>query len=419
MGGAQNESKEEATQAAAHGKATASVIGIKAMGTRFNALMTIQIPLQQKRARFGANYPFGSSGVSCFGSNAQPTAITGPAPAPTAFGSAPVAPAFGSAPVAAHGGSFGFSTAASPALAPLGTARAARVSRGGEVLGDFIIAKNKKPKRDSGQHITVTIVLYNTVVGGVPSGLDVKAAIDDMEKLYSACSWSGNLADNEAAFMKSKLTSATAADIAEKIAPQPSTGTRLVQNNAVFPTSTPVSVFKQPTAESVDDLINKSIPKLSKASQLVASLGSGASSKEAESLLTECFHSFRLANDKCLETEGAPSALALYNMACVLSLALELQMIVSGSHSLQAMVDSFGSVAVSMLQSNFVAPGLPPHPLPSTATLQDTINKRAIACDRCLKAAVAVGYNDFNHLRADRDLRSYLASMDTTWFPSS
>merc|ERR1719171_2466167 len=48
VGGAQQESKEEALAAAARGKATAAVIGTRAMGTRFNVLMTIQVPLVQQ-----------------------------------------------------------------------------------------------------------------------------------------------------------------------------------------------------------------------------------------------------------------------------------------------------------------------------------------------------------------------------------
>merc|ERR1712048_437454 len=48
VGGAQKETAEERADALARGKATSSVIGTLAMGTRFNVLMTIQIPLQQK-----------------------------------------------------------------------------------------------------------------------------------------------------------------------------------------------------------------------------------------------------------------------------------------------------------------------------------------------------------------------------------
>merc|ERR1719229_110590 len=49
VGGAQAETKEEKEDAIKRGKATSSVIGVKAMGTRFNVLMTIQIPLEQQK----------------------------------------------------------------------------------------------------------------------------------------------------------------------------------------------------------------------------------------------------------------------------------------------------------------------------------------------------------------------------------
>merc|ERR1711939_192791 len=48
VGGAQRESEAERQDALSRGKATAAVIGTRAMGTRFNVLMTVQIPLQQK-----------------------------------------------------------------------------------------------------------------------------------------------------------------------------------------------------------------------------------------------------------------------------------------------------------------------------------------------------------------------------------
>jgi len=51
VGGSQNESKQERDDAVARGKATASVIGVAGMGTRFNVLMTIQIPLEQKKKK--------------------------------------------------------------------------------------------------------------------------------------------------------------------------------------------------------------------------------------------------------------------------------------------------------------------------------------------------------------------------------
>lgn len=54
--------------------------------------------------------------------------------------------------------------------------------------------------------MTVTCVLYNTVVGGVPNEDDVLAAVTDMEKLYAACTESGRLADAAFDFTKADLT---------------------------------------------------------------------------------------------------------------------------------------------------------------------------------------------------------------------
>merc|ERR1711904_270899 len=49
VGGPQVETDEERANAAARGKATASVIGVRAMGTRFNVLMNIQVTLAQAK----------------------------------------------------------------------------------------------------------------------------------------------------------------------------------------------------------------------------------------------------------------------------------------------------------------------------------------------------------------------------------
>jgi len=49
VGGPQEETAKQRTAAMKRGKATASVIGTRAMGKRFNVLMTVQVPLKQKR----------------------------------------------------------------------------------------------------------------------------------------------------------------------------------------------------------------------------------------------------------------------------------------------------------------------------------------------------------------------------------
>merc|ERR1719421_1460114 len=96
-----------------------------------------------------------------------------------------------------------------------GTANAARVSRGSQ-FDAWDGLSLKAPKRDARQHATVTVVIYNTVAGGVPGVEDVLAAIEDMDALYAACGWTGALASDGAAFMKSELTVNNVLDIASK-----------------------------------------------------------------------------------------------------------------------------------------------------------------------------------------------------------
>lgn len=101
-----------------------------------------------------------------------------------------------------------------------GKSTAARVSRGSEV-DTWKGLTVQEPQRNEAEHITVTVVIYNTVAGGVPSEDDVAAAVSDMEELYSKCAWNGRLAEEGADFMKAELTVADAAKISNKIATQP------------------------------------------------------------------------------------------------------------------------------------------------------------------------------------------------------
>lgn len=116
-----------------------------------------------------------------------------------------------------------------------GKAMAARVSRGSEVdVWDGLTVK--EPQRNPAEHITVTVVIYNTVAGGVPDEVDVAAAIDDMEALYRACHWNGRLTDDGAAFMKAELTVADTASIKSKLAHQPYAPPAMaVANHSAFP----------------------------------------------------------------------------------------------------------------------------------------------------------------------------------------
>ncbi len=222
VGGAQQESEDEAAAAAARGKATASVIGVRALGTRFNVLMTIQVPLKQAKLQaHGALFGGGESGL--------------PPPVPMLCG------ASFCVPMPAAAASFGpprpsrmVKRSAPP---PVGTSNAARVSRGSHA-GRLSPLTLPSPARHEAQHVTVTVVSYSTVAGGVPSEADVAAAIDDLEALYAACSDAGRLADSGFDFMKAELTVADVGVIANKLTQQPyAPPTARVQNHTVFPSS--------------------------------------------------------------------------------------------------------------------------------------------------------------------------------------
>ncbi|KAK3286018.1 hypothetical protein CYMTET_6408 [Cymbomonas tetramitiformis] len=298
VGGPQRESEAERNDALKRGKATAAVIGTKALETRFNVLMTIQIPLQQPRSPARPAWPgaspssaaalcYPSAPPLAFGATAPATFAPGFGAAPPAFGAVPAtcAPAFGTASTPAFGaaqfgavsagGLFGAAPGAVPATcapafgaasgaapigaasgaapigaasapafgglfgaasfgaapagvlfgssgAPLrtGTANAARVSRG--TRQDTLTRQQLNPglqsaRRHPSEHVTVTIVIYNTVAGGVPTEDDIMAAVDDMEMLYAACNWTGKLGSSGADFMKSELNVKDAVEVSRRV----------------------------------------------------------------------------------------------------------------------------------------------------------------------------------------------------------
>merc|ERR1739848_401498 len=102
----------------------------------------------------------------------------------------------------------------------VGTANAARVSRGSE-FDVWAGLSVQNPMRHPSEHVTVTVVLYNTVVGGVPSQRDVVAAIDDLEALYAACGTHGCLVEDKFDFMKNELKAEDMMGIATKLVVQP------------------------------------------------------------------------------------------------------------------------------------------------------------------------------------------------------
>lgn len=121
---------------------------------------------------------------------------------------------------------------------PHGVANAARVSRGSEqdIWQGLSI---RTSKRHASEHVTVTVVMYNTVTDGVPSEEDVVAAVDDLDALYEACSAQGDLKDGPFDFMKKELTVKDTVGIHQKSLMQPYVPPpAAVVNFDIFPANT-------------------------------------------------------------------------------------------------------------------------------------------------------------------------------------
>lgn len=231
VGGEQRETEEERAEAQARGKATSSVIGIKAMGQRFNVLMTIQVPLQQSRSIRSplAWSPWSPWSPWSSASSDGMAAAPGGAPLKTSSKSSTIFHLFsGKAPSAKKAATMYSAYAEerscrrrlSIGTTVTGESTAARVSRGSE-YDRWQGLSVKSPKRNASEHVTVTVVLYNAVKGGVPSAGDVLAAIDDLESLYRSCSETGQLADHTFDFMKEPLKVDDVNQISAKLTYQP------------------------------------------------------------------------------------------------------------------------------------------------------------------------------------------------------
>jgi huntingtin len=265
VGGPQIETKEEKEAALARGKAVSAVIGTRAMGTRFNVLMTVQVPLEQQRPEPTRSFAVAGCGLKKsakkgFAGFSFPGLMSkgGPSlPGGQSLSKKLSVDSDDSEDVAMWSlGVVEKSVAFSPPVACAShsverfrcmprsvpeprraKASAARVSRGSQA-DTWQGLSVKAPKRDARQHVTVTVVIYNTVAGGVPSPEDVAAAIADMDALYASCGWTGALASEGANFMKSELTVGDALKIAAKVTTQPYKPDSLAPQDAdVFPTS--------------------------------------------------------------------------------------------------------------------------------------------------------------------------------------
>lgn len=177
VGGAQEEKETEAPQ----GKSSARRIGTQAMGTRFNVQMLVQLPVEitQPKGREFCEYELECE--ECCGGMDM------------------------------FGGDRGTYSCRSRKV---GRSNAARVSRGTEEDVWDGLAK-KDMKRDEMQRGTITVTVFYTVAGGIPSERDVQAAISDLNSLFTSCSEEKRLSD--ASEITAELTVNDAQDFVNKV----------------------------------------------------------------------------------------------------------------------------------------------------------------------------------------------------------
>lgn len=222
VGGEQKESDEERLDALSRNKATSSEIGVRGIGSRFNVLMTIQVPLRQKpndrddyyggTLSYGYSYcsaPYSAPTYDYFGASFLSDDVECDEGIAVEFSfDGPVL----ALPKSRSRGfpSINFKTKRK------GKSSAARVSKG-SFVDEWDGLTIQEPKRHSNEHCTATIVMYYTCNGGVPTSEDINAAIDDIEELYRGLEGNGQLSDNQFDFMKSELTVKDVNDISKKI----------------------------------------------------------------------------------------------------------------------------------------------------------------------------------------------------------
>jgi hypothetical protein len=276
-------------------------------------------------------------------------------------------------------------------LSPTGIANAARVSYGSEHdVWSGLTGYAKTPVRHESEHITITIVLYNVVAGGVPSEADVAAAIDDLERLYAACA-----ADRRAAiaFANAPVASPWApatADPALAVTPNPFLPPlprpAAVLGGSCFPRPNPPplpigSVPAKPFSDVPSDVLSHHLPRTYEGFMYVHELGMHLLNQPTatHAQLSEAFALFRLASEIHTQYAGVPSPSSLYNLACCCSRSATL---------------------TGQSQTSPTGPGI------LCRTAEECVDMACV----WLRVAIASGYHDHAHLKADGDLHAVRAA---------
>ena len=138
---------------------------------------------------------------------------------------------------------------------------------------------------------------------------------------------------------------------------------------------------------------------------------------------SESHEIFRFINNQCMALTGCPHAVCLYNMACILSLLIELELRFLEESNKET--KEIGRDLLTIAKAYEVIPicdkmsVLPVQPGGNAtniarigskeATIGKMIYKQLKAWKACLGAAVSVGWSDIEHLQTDPDLKALRA----------
>jgi len=181
VGGSQTDSAAEIEDALKRNKSVAMHIGSTAMGKRFNVQMLIQVPIKRNPERQNESCVQYNTYYGVVPACAAACAVAAPVPVSQQVICAASAPGY--TPLCDIDNFF---LESSPLpTRTIGTSNSARVS-----LGSYYDCNYKLPKskfeRDPDSHGTITVTMYYTVVGGIPSEEDIMLAITDMNTLYDS-----------------------------------------------------------------------------------------------------------------------------------------------------------------------------------------------------------------------------------------
>ena len=228
---AQAETAAERAAAVAAGKACARALGFKAMGLSMNTVMTIQIPLVQKKthARNANSWTKVSKRLGGHQPKSKPEYVLCVEPDDYELedDEADVGCLFENdnawttacAETLDSGGGGGGGGGGRGGAAYMGQSRGrssvARVSIG-STSGTTAPLVQKNPQRNKHEHITVTIIRYHVVEGGVPTAEDAKRATQEMDRFYKVLD-AGNLADIAFDFVKTDMSASDVAAVARSV----------------------------------------------------------------------------------------------------------------------------------------------------------------------------------------------------------